>query len=503
MKKTLARRRATWVAVLSLFGLMLMTNLYGCEPSSLGESLEAVLDTELAPGAALPEPTKPSPPAYHQIPPFHEYLSELGGPFKTGAEVTETCTDCHDEVADSFIETVHWKWSAPSPGIAGHEGESTNGKMNMLNNFLIAVPSNEGTCTGCHVGFGWDDKEFDFEDGAGIDCLVCHSTAATYRQSGVMVENNDEGKSISAAASSIGLPTRATCGKCHFNAGGGDNVRTGDLCSNLLAPSPEDDVHMGRLDFQCQGCHKTAGHRIAGSALHLGVADGRVGCTDCHAGVKHQRPILNRHAQRIACQACHVPAFSRTMPTLVYWDWSTAGDETRKVDKDKLGKPIYDKRKGDLVWGQNIRPTLAWWNGKQERMLIGEIFTGTPVALAAPAGDVHDPEAMLYPFKIMKGRQAADSVHKRMLVPHLSGTRAGENPFWEKWDWGKAFAEGMQWAGIEYSGKYEWVETIMYMPINHEVAPKEEALGCNDCHRGGLDFRALGYKGDPIFVGAE
>ena len=43
----------------------------------------------------------------------------------------------------------------------------------------------------------------------------------------------------------------------------------------------------------------------------------------------------------------------------------------------------------------------------------------------------------------------------------------------------------------------------MYLAVNHEIAPKESALTCADCHSGGVDFEALGYAGDPMAVGGR
>ena len=37
-------------------------------------------------------------------------------------------------------------------------------------------------------------------------------------------------------------------------------------------------------------------------------------------------------------------------------------------------------------------------------------------------------------------------------------------------------------AGQPYSGEFDFVETQMLWPINHMVAPKEDALGCASCH---------------------
>ena len=47
--------------------------------------------------------------------------------------------------------------------------------------------------------------------------------------------------------------------------------------------------------------------------------------------------------------------------------------------------------------------------------------------------------------------------------------------------------------GWPYNG-YAFAETERYMGVYHEVAPKEQALGCSSCHGGTrMDFAALGY----------
>ena len=40
----------------------------------------------------------------------------------------------------------------------------------------------------------------------------------------------------------------------------------------------------------------------------------------------------------------------------------------------------------------------------------------------------------------------------------------------------------MQAAGREFSGKVGFVETEMRIPVNHMIAPAEEALACESCH---------------------
>jgi len=51
--------------------------------------------------------------------------------------------------------------------------------------------------------------------------------------------------------------------------------------------------------------------------------------------------------------------------------------------------------------------------------------------------------------------------------------------------------------------KLENIRNILYLAINHEVAPKSQALKCKDCHVRGIDFKKLGYKRDPIKTGGR
>jgi hypothetical protein len=108
----------------------------------------------------------------------------------------------------------------------------------------------------------------------------------------------------------------------------------------------------------------------------------------------------------------------------------------------------------------------------------------------------------------------------------------------------------MKTAGMKYSGKYEWVRTNMYWGVEQEVMPANMALSCVQCHESlkgertcnrshqnsrdvdfktiahkgtdfsympskgrdvshlfnttdYIDFKSLGYKGDPIIHGGR
>jgi len=65
----------------------------------------------------------------------------------------------------------------------------------------------------------------------------------------------------------------------------------------------------------------------------------------------------------------------------------------------------------------------------------------------------------------------------------------------------------MKQINLEFSGNVSFLETEMYWPINHMVMSSDNALKCTSCHgKGGkniLDWKALGYSGDPIKKGTR
>jgi octaheme c-type cytochrome (tetrathionate reductase family) len=357
-----------------------------------------------------------------------------------------------------------------------------------------------------------------------VDCLVCHDTTGTYKKfpagAGHPVYEGEKkefpkGKvwapvDLVKVAQSVGAPTRTTCGSCHFYGGGGDRVKHGDLDSTLTHPTADIDVHMGGTKkMDCQECHKGRDHQMKGQALSVSVGNGprQMGCTDCHKSDQHKNARLNMHVQRVACQTCHIPTFAKASPTKIWWDWSTAGKDIKPEDikKDQYGEKTYDKMKGDFKWGKDVAPTYYWYNGSVDRYLAGDkIDPASVVKLSAAKGDRRDPSAKIFPFKVMKGKQAYDSGNNTIAYVNVFGP-PNSNAYWVKYDWNAAIATGMKAAGQPYSGRFGFVETSMVWPINHMVAPKSKALHCADCHgeKGRLDWKALGYAGDPRQVGTR
>lgn len=445
---------------------------------------------------------------------------------------TKSCLNCHGKLADEVLNTAHFKWEGVATNIEGFENE-IHGKNDILNNFCIAVTTNEARCTQCHAGYGYKDGTYDFGDPENIDCLVCHDQTSTYakdiKTAGLPVPTVDLDLVAQSVAMNGGTPTIDNCIDCHALAGGGDNVKHGDLALVMADTTREFDVHMGTDggDMECVACHQVKrdadgnmlSHGIGGMPYHSIDEGDMKQCDDCHGelnnvhiGTSVELVFANDRHQRLACQVCHIPTFARQTSTKAEWYWETAGQDLDPIPVDPVtNRPTYDKKKGDFVWANNVRPELRYFNGKYRKMLLGvnDTYTTEPVVMAEPLGDYTDPDAMIYPFKKMIGNQVADVVNQRIMVPHLFGTAGGPNPYWGAYDWDLAVLDAAAVTGQPYqSGDFGFVDTEMFLSINHEVAPKEQAWGmdseCGDCHlQNQIDWTALGWTGDPVVDGVR
>lgn len=532
-----------------------------------------------------------------------------GKTFASGFDVTAKCVGCHAQKATEMLQTQHFTWKGPTPELQAFDGAfqvtdvvrnpGTIGKANLINNFCVAVPSNEKRCDQCHAGYGSDpdatkpqksaraytaaDSSIPLEHR--VDCLVCHSDpAAGYKKDLKNWGLPDATVNLAnAAAAVIKTPTRQNCGVCHFYAGGGDYVKL--MGSSLKAPAESLDVHMGR-GMTCAQCHVDPGHQFKGAGIHVPSNTGRAACTDCHVAAPHTGKFANgetidRHVDTLACQTCHIPAFARGQFTKMDWDWSTAGDKSKGGGSGVIKQLVndagevtaggtevvtYDYIKGDFVWKRNVKPAYAWYNGKMTHVTASDkgsftVETGLTamhhdrITLAMPLGSAADATAKIYPFKMMHGRQAVyvDGANSFVIVPNVFGP-AG---FWGvlqstgyTYDsqtgnytapnaatpvttatplqslLSTNFTTGAKKAGqiptdaaplVKYAGTgtvgWDWRYTKMYLDMNHEVAPKAQALGagagtsgCGSCHSSFsagaptvIDWAQLGYTcADPM-----
>lgn len=436
------------------------------------------------------------------------------------AEITNyvnssTCMNCHpNRHRTDLMATSHWTWNHEDPASG-----QVLGKKNVINNFCVAVSSNEARCTSCHIGVGWTDMDAPLTNADKIDCLVCHDTTGTYKKEPKGAGAPVAGLDLTLIAQNAGKTSRQTCGACHFYGGGGDAVKHGDLDSTIADPTREVDVHMG-IDggnFTCANCHSntatsTNQHDFIGTRYPTTSPDHEL-CQKCHTASPHDNPLtnaqlnarLNGHADRVSCQACHIPAFARGGETTKEsWDWSTAGDRnpdgSQKVITDADGNVVYDSMKGNFSWKDKVVPEYRWFNGAVDYVTLDTVITpGEVLAINQFGGDKDDSTARLFPVKRFTGRQPYDAGTGKLAVPHLFPSGPTDtDAYWKGYNWTNALVAGQASVERTYVGPMGVVDTEMFWIQNHMVAPKEKALACADCHSPGsrVDFAALGYPAE-------
>ena len=435
----------------------------------------------------------------------HSKFEELDKEFETGPEVTKACLHCHTEAAKQLHKTKHWTWEFLNP-----DNKQRLGKRNVLNNFCITPRSNYPYCAACHIGYGWKDESFDFTSEENVDCLACHDTTGNYNKPPGKAGHPADYVNLKEVAQAVGQSSRDTCGNCHFYGGGGDGVKHGDMDSSLAMPDEELDIHMDAvgLDFTCATCHATSSHRVPGSRYALTAAETKgiqvrgkpeernpTTCRSCHGASPHKADEiigikLNGHTDEVACQTCHIPTIARGgVATKLSWDWSTAGrltEDGKPIEtKDKHGHIVKKKKKGDFVYGENIRPEYYWFNGKVKYTLLGDKVDkkSGPVPINHFEGNPHDGKSRIWPVKVMRGKQPYDPENKTLIAPHtVARDEHDDTAYWKNYDWGKAISDGMQNVGAPFSGKFEFIETTMMWPITHMVAPAQNSVQCEECH---------------------
>jgi hypothetical protein len=142
------------------------------------------------------------------------------------------------------------------------------------------------------------------------------------------------------------------------------------------------------------------------------------------------------------------------------------------------------------MMASHVTPSYGFFNGRSQFYQFG-----TPAApgangyvlMAGPLGSIQDPGAKIFAMKRHEAVQPVE-MHSDRMLPIKSGTYA------QSGDLDAAVAGAARALGWNYDG-YWFAATERYMGVYHEVAPKEQALGCASCHEGAnrLNFAALGY----------
>ena len=425
-------------------------------------------------------------------------------------EGTKTCISCHEDEAKSFFHSQHYQWQGDAPHLINADGEKL-GKLNTMNDFCTnpaaswignAVNSDgkiiaQG-CSKCHAGLGkMPSPVMSDEQLENIDCLICH--ASGYRRDAYQDEDGNwewkpilwkNQKGLDSISKRITLPERKMCLRCHSGAGGGPNFKRGDIEYELADCSPDFDVHMATEgnNMACVDCHAGDDHRVRGRGTDLSGTDepdNMLFCTSCHDEKPHNVPALDFHTKKVYCTVCHITEFAKSDATDMKRDWSTP---KRHEEANKYSATI--------TFGRNVVPVYTWFNGETRIQKMGEKVEYNDdgiVTIMEPQGNRKDNKARIHAFKLHEGVLPVLK-KEQWLIP------LAVDEFFIDGDIDKAVREGCANAYGNHHPDYEWVQSIRYMGLFHEVRPADKALQCLDCHSDGgrLNWKELGYKKDPI-----
>jgi hypothetical protein len=430
-----------------------------------------------------------------------------------GAKTCSTST-CHPGKALEVHGSVHYQWQGPTPGVPNLGGK-TAGKWGSINdfctypniNFLFQMTNLVGAtvvagCGSCHVGRGLPPSPTASQEQLdNIDCLMCHSDL--YKRVGTILPSgqpgfiNDPNMDIAAATAAITkTPSRATClTRCHVSAGGGPGFKQGDIDPLQLDPPKALDVHMasaanGGAGKSCLDCHTVTNHRFSGRGNDIRPTESAVqmdcSTSTCHQSHSHASADINRHMTRVHCTVCHIPAFARNAPTDVFRDFTKT-----EVDTTNRYEPV-------RTFATNVKPAYAWFNGLSYFYEFGTGITLQSLGrylLAYPLGDINDTSAKIHAFKLHQAKVGYDMATRRQ-IPVKSKV------LWETGNVDQALRQGAAAVGWNISG-YSFATAQRYFSLYHEVAPKENALQCADCHvsTGRLNFKELGYALNATYEG--
>lgn len=451
----------------------------------------------------------------------HNTITEYRGP--------ATCVGCHQTEAAEMLDSLHMKWSGPTPELTNTNGEELGKAVGGINTFCTYAMSSKGACFSCHVRA--DGNAPHPPEANDVDCLMCHND--TYQRKFVVDSENTEtvnniegetrtyvfgkvdeegnyttvpnfdkmppGTDMVNVARTVHLPTTQSCLRCHAKAGGGDWTKRGDMGLNSVNATKDEDVHLSPegANLSCADCHSALNHKIAGRGIDLRQTEAPApSCQACHDEAPHASSTLNRHAQgQVSCQVCHIREYAKGGETEISRDWRT---------------PVWNSAfcsgqggfVGEEIKKANVQPEYVWFDGTSYVYNVGETIEPDErgiYPMAKANGRPFDGRSSIVPikrhFSIMPLHESGKMVPPAIMWMFMTG------------DFDLAVEKGMEEQGM--TGKYSIVEADAEMLITHGVDPKTKAPSCAECHdssgstpdgTGMLPFEALGYHEVPAAV---
>ncbi len=452
--------------------------------------------------------------------PAHAGITSYNGP--------STCIACHPVQAQDMLNSLHMKWSGPTPELTNAPNQTLGKAVKGINTFCTYAMSSGNTCFICHVRA--DGNAPHAPSVNDVDCLMCHSD--TYMRKFTMdptktltvtnilgqiktyifgltdadgnffTEPNyaamPAGTTMVDVAQNVHKPTRKSCLRCHATAGGADWTKRGDIGLNTSAPTDTQDVHMSttRGNLTCSSCHAVSGHKIAGRGIDLRQTEASdPKCTDCHGTAPHSSSTtgtnMNRHAAgQVACQTCHIKTFGKGGATemsrdfrIPVWNPAQLGGQGGFI--------------GEEVKASNVKPEYRFFDGTSYVYNVGETIVPNAdgsYTMARANGKIFDGKSKIVPIKN----------HKTIMPIMADGRMVPPAILWMfmTGDYNQAVQKGMEAQGM--TGSYTYVNANAEMLVTHGVDPKTLAPKCAECH-GTLNghnnlmvpFTSLGYHELP------
>jgi len=399
--------------------------------------------------------------------------------------------------------SAHYQWEGAAP--YNLDGGALQGKKkSAFNSYCVNITGNFGACGNCHVGRGgFPATAYSDAEGQNIDCLVCHQEQyKRVKVNGVFVADTANMTiTTDQAVRTVHKPTRGTCLQCHAKGGGGDNYKRGDLALAHRATTDRSfDVHMATTgaNLTCTACHTNSQHRIAGrgSDLRQTDLDVAMNCSNgsCHVGKAsggHGNADLDKHVNRVACQTCHVGQASARNAS------DTAATEATEMFRDWAAAPklVGTQYHPATTLANNIKPVYRFWNKYSNNYSFNEVAVLDAATNAYPtsrtAGAITDASTAtkLYPFKYKTANQPYAYLKNVLVALDTSVFFAGSGL-------DAATRQGLVNMGYSATEPYELVKTDTYQLLTHEIAPKDGALKCEQCHGSTatqMNLKSLGY----------
>ncbi len=197
--------------------------------------------------------------------------------------------------------------------------------------------------------------------------------------------------------------------------------------------------------------------------------------------------FITRHVARVACQVCHIPNYARDAA-------DTSAPETTETHRD--WRNPHETPSGAIhptpILQGDLTPQYRWWNGQSTSYLLYDDAgvdqqTGR-IPTSRPQGSIKS--GQLYPFKYKTATQPLVEGDNQLIALDTS-------VYFSTGDVVAAVVSGLTNMGYAPTEPYSWVETDTFQLITHEVAPRSEALSCQNCHTGNqrMDLTGkLGYQ---------